>query len=114
MTACPAGDGIGNLAKYGLGIDPNTPGYQGHFTTGKVTVSGSDYLSMTYTLPYPAPSGVSYVPEAGADLTPGSWQANTVQLSSTVSGGFQTFSVRDNTAIGAAPRRFLRLRITAP
>jgi len=115
LTACPAGDGIANLAKYALGIDPSTPGYQGRFTTGTTSANGSTYLNLTYTTPSPAPSGVSYIPEAGSDLSPGSFdKANTVQVSSPPAGGLQTITVRDKTPIGTTPRRFLRLRFTAP
>lgn len=117
LTAAPAGDGISNLIKFALGINANTPGYQGHFTNGAVSTGGSNYLSLTYTLPDPAPAGVTYIPEAGPDLGPGSFSnANTFRDSSmdTVSGGWRTITVRDTVAIGSAPRRFLRLRFTSP
>jgi len=117
MTACPANDGIANLAKYALGIDPNKPGYQGNYSTGTYNdpATGLNYLSLTYTRPEPALSDVHCIPESGADLAPGSFlQSNTVEMPSTPSGGFRTITVRDNTPAGTAPRRFLRLRFTSP
>jgi hypothetical protein len=112
-TAILAGDGITNLMKYALGIDPDIAGYQSHLTTGTVNVSGSDYLSLTYTRPEPAPTGVTYTPQACSDLA--AWSGNgTVEVSSPASGGLRTITVRDGTAVSAAPRRFLRLKVTAP
>jgi hypothetical protein len=104
-----AGDGITNLMKYALGIDPLVSGYQGRLTSGKVTDSGSDYLNITYIRPDPAPIGLSYVPEASPDLF--TWStAGIVSTPSTPSGGLCTVSVRDNTAIGSETRRFLRVK----
>ena len=104
-----AGDGITNLMKYALGINPQVSGYQGRLTTGKVTDSGSDYLNITYIRPDPAPIGLSYVPEASPDLF--TWStAGIVSTPSTPSGGLCTVSVRDNTAIGSETRRFLRVK----
>jgi len=58
---------------------------------------------------------VNCIPESGPDLSPGSFdKANTVQIPSTPAGGLQTTTVRDNKPIGTTPRRFLRLRFTAP
>jgi len=115
LTACPAGDGITNLAKFALGIAANTPGYQGRFSTATATDNGKTYLSLTYTRPDPAPAGVSYTAESGGDLTPGSLSnASALELPSSPSGGLRTITVRDTTAIGTTPHRFLRLRFTAP
>lgn len=112
-TAILSGDGITNLMKYALGIDPDMPGYQGNLWTGTVNVSGSDYLGLTYTRPEPAPSGVSYVAEASTDLV--NWStAGLVETLSTPSGGLRSVSVRHGTPIGSEPRQFLRLKITAP
>lgn len=112
-NVAPAGDGIDNLMKYALGIAASVPGYQGHFSTGTTTDSGSKYLSLTYALPDPAPSGVTYIPEAGSDLT--NWSGSgLVEVSSTVDGGVRTIVVRDNLSFPSNPQRFLRLRVTMP
>ena len=110
-----AGDGINNLMKCALGIQAYTPGFQGHYLTGNVINSGSNYLSLTYTTPYPAPTGLTYIPEVTPVLVSGSFSnANTVLVSSSNSGGFQTISVRDTVPIGSTSSRFMRLRVTAP
>lgn len=107
-SAILAGDGITNLMKYALGLIPLVTGYSGRIVTGTTKVSGSDYLSLIYVCPEPAPSGVTYVPESCADL--GSWSgAGMSEISSSLSGGLRTITVRDMTALGAAQRRFLRL-----
>ncbi|MEI7864878.1 MAG: fibronectin type III domain-containing protein [Chthoniobacterales bacterium] len=112
-NAILAGDGIRNLMKYALGINPQVSGYQGRLTTGTTTVNGSTYLTLTYARPEPAPGGVTYVPEACGDLA--SWSGSgLVEVSSTVSNGVRTITVRDGTANGSTPRRFLRLKVTAP
>jgi hypothetical protein len=112
-TAILAGDGITNLMKYALGIDPEVSGYQGHYSTDMVTVGGADYLSFTYIRPEPAPEGVTYIPQACSDLS--SWSGSGLaEVSSTVSGGLRTITVRDGAAVGDNPRRFLRLKITTP
>lgn len=111
-TAILAGDGITNLMKYALDIAPDVNGYQGRLTTGTVRVNGSEYLSLTYTRPEPAPSGVTYTPQTCADLDAWS-EVSVVSVSSTVSGGLRTLVVRDSIAITAEPRRFLRLKITS-
>jgi len=115
MTACPANDGITNLAKYALGISAYATGYQGHYSTGTVSINSSSYLSLTYTLPYPTPVGVSYIPESAPDLSGTTWSnAATTVVTSSNNGSWQTITVRDTIPIGSALRRFLRLRFTAP
>ena len=115
MTACPANDGITNLAKYALGISAYATGYQGHYSTGTVSINSSSYLSLTYTLPYPTPVGVSYIPESAPDLSGTTWSnAATTVVTSSNTGSWQTITVRDTIPIGSALRRFLRLRFTAP
>lgn len=117
LLASPAGDGIANLSKFALGINANTPGYQGRLSTGTMAVTGSHYLMLTYTRPEPAPAGVTYIPETSPDLSGSSWSnTNVVEVSSTVSesGTLRTITVRDNTSIGTASQRFLRLRFTSP
>ena len=113
-TAILAGDGITNLMKYALGIDPDISGYQGHLITGTINVSGSDYLSLTYTRPEPAPTGVTYIPQVCTDLS--IWSSSgIVEVTSASANGLRTITVRDGTAVGAAnPRRFLRLKASSP
>ena len=115
MTECQARDSIATLVKYALGIQANLSGYQGHYSTGTVKVGGLDFLCMTYTLPNPAPLGVNYLPEAGADFSGTSWSySNIAVVTSSTAGGLQTTTLQDTSPIESTPRRFIRLRITSP
>ena len=111
LNAVIANDGIQNLVKAGLGIDPNLFGYQGRFDTGQLPVAGKTYLALTYTFPEPAPAGFTYTPQTGGLLS--DWSgANVVQVSSTVTGSTRTIVIRDNQAIEDNPKRFIRLFVT--
>ena len=117
LTACPAHDGIPNLTKYALGLNPNVSGYSGQYTTGTANVGGTNYLSFTYTRPEPAPAGVVYIPETSPDLSAGSWSNTTPALVSStisVSGSQCAVTVRDPDPLGSTTHRFIRLRLTAP
>jgi len=120
--ANPSGDGIKNLLKYALGLNPLIP-----TSTGLPTVSKSGgYLTITFSRPTTA-TDVSYLIEVAGDLS-GSWatgstysssgtiptNANTTEVSNTTSGGINTIVVRDNTAITSATQRFIRLQVTRP
>lgn len=114
-TATPANDGLPNLIKYALGLDPAGTGHDGRLAHGTTTDSGQDYLTFTYTRPEPAPAGVSYAVEASADLSPPSWSSSSiVPLSSTVNGGLRTITVRDTSSMSSGTKRFLRLKVTQP
>lgn len=114
-TATPANDGLPNLIKYALGLDPAGNGHDGRLAHGTTTDGGQDYLTFTYTRPEPAPAGVSYAVEASADLNPSSWStAGIAQVSSTVNGGLRTITVRDTSSMSSGTKRFLRLKVTQP
>jgi hypothetical protein len=115
VTATPASDGLPNLMKYALGLDPATSGNGGHLSSGTMTDAGNDYLTFTYIRPEPAPTGITYTVQASTDLTPTNWSASgLVQVSSTVNAGLRTITVRDNTPITGGGRSYMRLRVTQP
>jgi len=103
LTACPAGDGIANVMKYGLGLNPFQPGYAGHFLAGTTTSGSQRYLAVTYTQPNPAPTGIAFSVEQSSDLA--TWSAGGVQVSNTTTGAFQTIMVRDTQPLGGGVRR---------
>lgn len=106
--ASPAGDGISNLMKYALGIDPWVSGYQTRLEHGTVKVANKDYLTLTYKCPEPPPAGVTCTVKTSPDLV--SWSANeTVTVSSPVDAGIRTTTVRDSISTQDATRRFIRL-----
>jgi hypothetical protein len=109
----PAVDGIPNLMKYALGIDPFGNGYQGHLLTGTTNISGQTYLTLTYTRPEPALPGLTYTVEVANDLVVPDWtSAETVVVSSTVNGAWCTIIVRDQYPVADRPKRFIHLRVT--
>jgi hypothetical protein len=110
-TASPAGDGVPNLLKYALGLDPNTPATSGQLPTGGIQPdSGQDYLTMTINRTN-RPADISYVVEVSGDLqTWVSGPPNTVTLTDTAT----QLVVRDNIPVPGATERFIRLRVTVP
>lgn len=117
LTASPAGDGIPNIFKYALGIEPLTPGWQGRLTNAVVESGGKTYLSLSYTRPVSAPSGVLLTGQSCGNLGlgPDVWSEDNVVLHSTINNGngTETITLRDTIAIEEAAKRFLRLRAVA-
>lgn len=114
-NATPTQDGVPNLVKYALGLNPGIQGSNGKLSYGKVTNAGTDYLTFTYTRPEPAPSGITYIVESSPDLTPASWTTSgLIQIGNTNNGATRTITIRDNTPMTGNSRRFMRLRITQP
>jgi hypothetical protein len=118
-TASASADGISNLEKYGLGLNPNM--YYSSATvspyTQLLTVSGTSYLTLTFTQNTNA-TDVSYSVDASSDLS--TWTsinplvpANQVSvLPNTPATGIQTITVKDTQPASMSVRRFMRLRIT--
>jgi len=110
LMATPAADGIANLLKFGLGLDPAQRGYADRFLTGTTMDGGMSYLSLTYTRPTPAPPGIAYDVELGSNLA--SWASSGIQVSNTTAGPLQTIMIRDAEPLGGLEtRRFIRLKI---
>jgi len=107
----PAGDGVPNLLKYALGLDPNIPATISQLPTGGIQPDGGqDYLTMTVSRTA-AQTDISYVVEVSGDLqTWASGPPNTATLTDTAT----QLVVRDNTPVPSATERFIRLRVTVP
>lgn len=113
--AAPANDGIANGIKFGLGLNPWTPGYGGRLSLGQVEESNMTYVSITYIHPEPAPFNIIYSPRSSDDLI--NWsEAHIVEVSSQSNAplpGWRTTTVRDSIPIqGENNSRFLQLMIT--
>ena len=106
-TASPAGDGIPNLMKYGLGLIP-TVAYSGisvGVPVAGITTSGTNqYLSLTFT---GTAADVTYSVQAGSNLT--AWTALRSWPPGAPPG---TITLSDTVPIALAPRRFIRLNVT--
>ena len=111
--ADPDGDGVVNLLEYALGLDPKVAAVSGLPTGGTVTISGSQYLTLTYTQVIAA-TDLVYTPQVSGDLV--TWSSGTgnvvaVGTTNNADGVTQTVVVRDATALGGGGRRFMRLMV---
>ncbi len=107
-TANPAGDGLANLMKYALGLDPNTAysAADAGLALGQTNVSGQDFLTYTFT---GTASDVTYIVEA-TNAVGEPWTA--IYTHSGSAPG--TVTVNDTQPLSSATKRFLRLRVTTP
>lgn len=107
-TASAANDGMANLLKYALGLNPNVPATTA--SAGLIlqvqTIEGSNYLSYTFT---GTAADVTYVVEAASDLT-GTWTALYTHSGSAPG----TVRVDDTQSLSSVTKRFMRLRVTYP
>lgn len=108
-TGNPSGDGIPNLMKYALGLNPNVPAVSGLPVLGQVSVSGKMYLTLTFT-DQAALTDIAYTVQVSSDLQ--NWQSGASYAVRTDNGTTSTAVFRDLTAIGSAPQRFMRLSVT--
>ena len=115
-NATPAGDGITNLMKYALNLNPKVNGTAGLPVESMTTVGAQRYLTLTFTKVVAA-TDITYLVEVSGDLqTWVSGASNTVTVSTTNSadGKTQTVVVRDLTATSGAVKRFIHLKVTEP
>ena len=108
--ASPAGDGVANLIKYALGLDPFTPAPAAALPAGSLTEDPNQrYPTLTVNRTAQA-ADISYVVQVSGDLR--NWfsgPAYTTTLADTPT----QLVVRDNTPVGSTPR-FMRLAISSP
>ncbi|MBS0660371.1 MAG: hypothetical protein JSR82_19285 [Verrucomicrobia bacterium] len=111
----PANDGVSNLLKYALGLDPFTPSAGLVPVTEVVNIAGLNYLQIRFVRPT-ALANATYVGETSGDLV--AWSSSPTDVETLVSSGpgpnQQTVIYRDRTPIAAPLHRFLRLRVTTP
>jgi hypothetical protein len=107
----PAGDGLSNLQKYALALDPNTSAATGLPALGNTLVGSKKYLTLTFTQPR-ALTDVTYNVEVSSDLQ--TWQSGSSYVVRTDNGTTDTATYRDLTAVGDASRHYLRLSIVRP
>ena len=110
--ASPAGDGVPNLIKYALGLNPSTPATAAQLPSGGIQPNGgTNYLTLTVNRAA-QPSDITYIVEVSSNLL-GGWVSgppNTVTLTNTAT----QLVVRDNIPVPATTERFIRLRVTNP
>lgn len=111
-----AGDGITNLMKYALNLNPWMPATGSLPIPGTVTVSNVKYLTLAYTQTTAA-TDISYIVEVSGDLR--TWNSGTnytslVSETNTSGAATQTATVRDQIPLTGTSRRFIRLKVTGP
>jgi len=105
-NANPVGDGVVNLTKYALGLDPNIAS-----RTGQPVVSqAGGYLMLTYTKVTSA-TDIIYQSLWSNDL--GLWQSSGITEDILLNSG-TTQQVRDKIPLTGETRKFLRLQVTRP
>ena len=103
-AANPAGDGLPNLLKYALGLNPLVPAV----TTVTEDVS-TGYLRLTVPKNQNA-TDITYTVQVTSDLTaPASWTASGTTVDQNTASVLQ---VQDNTPVGSVPKRFIRLQVS--
>jgi len=110
--ASPSGDGIPNLIKYALGLNPMSFSGATNLPTGNIqSYSGTNYLTLTVNRSAD-PADITYIVEVSSNLLTGwvSGTPNTVTLINTAA----QLVVRDTVPVPSATARFIRLRITNP
>jgi sugar lactone lactonase YvrE len=113
-TATPAGDGIPNLMKYALNLDPKTPSAAGLPLAGTALLSGNTYLTLTYTQ-VKSDTDITYIVEVTGDLqTWNSGAGYTAPVSATDNGSTETVTVRDAVPLDGGNKQFIRLKVTHP
>jgi hypothetical protein len=104
--ADPDGDGLPNLLEYAFGTSPTSAA---SVTSPVVSLSAAPNAKLQITF-LRARSDLTYAVEASSDLAPGSWTV----LATNPGSVSPTVSVTVTDTIAPTPRRFLRLRVTAP
>jgi hypothetical protein len=116
-AATPAGDGISNLMKYALHLNPKTNGVSGLPVMGIATDAfGVTRLTLAYTRVISA-TDITYAVEVSGDLN--TWRSGpaytiTVSVTNNPDGVTQTVVEKDLTPVTAATHRFIRLKVTRP
>ena len=109
--AMPANDGVSNLIKYALALDPMVP------ASGKLPIvtPQQGHLTLTYRKNKTA-DDVTYTVQSSDSLSDNSWSPATTVLSEydpTPGGGsYWLVTVQDAALVTEKPARFMRLRVS--
>jgi hypothetical protein len=113
-TADPAGDGITNLMKYALGLNPFVQGVANLPAVAVENIGGTSYLTLTFVCPNPQPTDITYNVETTTDLS-GSWTPAEMVSGYPVDNGNGTETVKEQSVQPETSlNEFIRLRVTGP
>lgn len=105
--ASPAGDGISNLMKYAMKLDPKSSG-----VANLPRSSAHDgHLTLTYRKNKLA-SDLTFTVQVTSDLTSAEWQDAEVVISQTDEGEYWIVTVRDDQPMHNHSKRFMRLKVS--
>jgi len=106
LLSQPRGDGIANLLKYALNLNPLAASTAGLPTLGRT----NDFLTLTYTRRKP-PVDLLYIVEATSDLA-GEWSTDGIsEIVLSDDGALQVVLAIDSVSLSEATKRFMRLRV---
>jgi hypothetical protein len=107
VLATPANDGMTNLMKYALGLDPMACG-----TADLPTISQQGgYLTLTCRKNKQA-ADVTTTVQVGDSLIGNNWSTASTVVSQTDAGNFWLVTVRDTVTMAGHPARFMRLQVS--
>ena len=123
-AADPDGDEIPNFLEYAFGLNPLVANTNGLPLKTIASVSGTNYLALTFQRATNAVDCIFTVMVTGDLLNP--WlkgssysganvisnTTNTTEVSRAPSNGVEIITVRDNVPMLSAPRRFMKVRVT--
>jgi hypothetical protein len=113
--ASPAQDGIPNLLKFALKLDPALPSVSGLPKPVLASISGKTYQTLTYTRVHGA-TDISYIVEVSNDLV--NWYSGPAfTVEATVNSnddGTDTVTTQELTPASQGVCRFMRLKVTNP
>ena len=117
LMAAPAGDGIPNLMKYALNLNPFVNGAGGLPVSAVLATGSGTYLTLTYTQ-VPGATDITYVPQVSTDLqtwNSGPGYVTAIGAVNNPDGITESVTVESNTVLsGTAPAQFMRLEVTMP
>jgi len=113
-NANPSRDGISNLEKYALGLDPHQNQLSGLPTFSLVQQNGDSYPTLTYRVPsIDPPTDLLYIPQATTDLQ--NWTPNNISLYATTppvnQGDPYFYTYLANLPLSQNLKAFMRLQI---
>jgi len=112
--ATPAGDGICNLMKYALGLNPMISGTTGLPTVSITAVNGTNYLTLTYQRVISRPD-LTYIVDVSSDMqtwNSGAGYTAAPSIVANADGVTETVTVEDLTPVGIGnPSHYMRLRV---
>jgi hypothetical protein len=109
-NATPSGDGVPNLLKYALGLNPMTTATSGLPVEAAAAVNGTNCVTFTYTK-IDAATDITYHAEWSSDLA--TW-SNTGLTETVLSDNGTSQQVRDSVPKAGNQNIFFRLNVTMP